>query len=94
MMNYLLDEIKHNYLMSKTYKETCKSLNYVEKLLILVSAVTACVSIFAFASLVPVLVGITSSAVSFKIFATTATIEKYKSIVRKNHAKIALLEND
>ena len=34
--NYLLDELKHNDLMSKKYKKRCKYLNYVEHLLILV----------------------------------------------------------
>ena len=33
--NYLLDEIKHNDLMSEKYKKTFKYLNYVENLLIL-----------------------------------------------------------
>ena len=28
--SYLLDEIKHNDLMSEKYKKTCKYLNYVE----------------------------------------------------------------
>ena len=36
--NYILDEIKHNDLMSEKYKKTCKYLNYVEQLLILASA--------------------------------------------------------
>ena len=48
--NYLLDEIKRNYLMSEKYKETRKYLNYVERLLTLASAVTGCVAISAFAS--------------------------------------------
>ena len=61
--NYLLDEIKHNDLMSENYKNTCKYLNYFEKFLILVSAVTGCVSISTFASLVRVPISITSSAV-------------------------------
>ena len=34
--NYLLDEIKHNDSMSGKYKMTCKYLNYLEKLLIVV----------------------------------------------------------
>ena len=33
--NFLLDEIKHNDLMSEKFKKTSKYLNYVEKLLIL-----------------------------------------------------------
>ena len=52
--DYLLEEIKHNDLMSEKYKKTCKYLNYTENLLILVLTVTGCVSIFAFPSLVHV----------------------------------------
>ena len=35
--NDLLVEIKHNDLMSERYKKTCKYLNFVEHLLILIS---------------------------------------------------------
>ena len=59
--NQLLDEIKHNGLMGDKYKKTCRYLNYVEHLLILISTITGCVSIYAFGSLVDILVGITSS---------------------------------
>ena len=41
--------------MSEIYKKTHKYLNYVERLLILVSKVTGCVSISTFISLVCVL---------------------------------------
>ena len=34
--NFLLEQMKHNDLMNEKYKNTCKYLNYVEKLLILV----------------------------------------------------------
>ena len=74
--NYLLEEVKHNDLMSEKYKKTCKYLNYVEKFFILGSTVTHCVSVFAFASLVFVPVGITTSAVGLKICAITAEIKK------------------
>ena len=57
--NYVLNEIKHNDLISEKNKKTCKYLNYVEHLLILISTITSCVSISAFASLVCVPVGIT-----------------------------------
>ena len=86
--NCLLDEIKHNDLKSEGYKETCKYLNYVEHLFILVSATTFCVSISAFASLsVCVPVGITISAVGIKIFVITAEIETYKWIIKKKKQK-------
>ena len=72
----ILEEIKHNDLMSEKHQKTCKYLNYVEHLLVLASAVTGCVSISAFASLFCVPVGITSSAVGLKICAITAGIKK------------------
>ena len=92
--NYLLDEIKHNDLMSEKYKKTCKYLNYVEHLLILASTVTGCVSNSAFASLVCVPDGITSFVVGIKICAITAGIKNCKSIIRKRkrkHDKLVLL---
>ena len=58
--------------MSEQYKKTCKYLNYVENMLILVSTVTDCVSISGFASLVCVPVAITSSAVGINICTITA----------------------
>ena len=64
---------------------------------ILILTVTGCVSISAFVSLVCVPVGITSSAVGIKIFAVTAGIKKYKSIIKKKkekHDKIVLLGKD
>ena len=56
-------------------------------MLILVSTVTGCVSIFAFASLVCVSVGITSSARAIEICEITAGIKKYKSIIKKKKKK-------
>ena len=53
--NYFSEEINHNDLMRKKYKNTCKYLKYVKHLLILASAVTGCVSISVFSSLVPIL---------------------------------------
>ena len=84
--NYILDEIKHNYLMSekyKKYKKTSKYFNYVEKLLILASAVTGCVSIFAYSLLIYVPVGITSSAVGISICAVTAESKRYYNYKEK-----------
>ena len=55
----------------------------LKHLLVLVLTVTGCVSISAFASLVCIPVGITSSAVRTKIFAVTAEIKKYRSIIKE-----------
>ena len=73
--------------MNEKFKKTCKYLNYVEHLLILVSKITGCISISAFASLVAIPVGITSSAVGIKICAITAGIKKYTSIIQKKKKK-------
>ena len=41
--NQFLEEVKHNELISKKRKKTCKNLNYAEHLLVLASTVTGCV---------------------------------------------------
>ena len=94
--NYLLDELKHNNLMSEQYNKTSCYLNYVENVLILASTVTGCISISAFASLVCVPVIIASSALGIYICAITAGIKKYKSIIKKKkkHGKTVLLRKD
>ena len=72
--NYLIEEINRNELMSKKHKKVCTTLNYIEHFLILGSTITGCVSISAFASLVGIPIGITSSAIVLKICEITAGI--------------------
>ena len=81
--NYFIEEINPNELMGKKHKKVCRVLNYMEHLLILISTVTRCVSIFTFASLVGITRGIMSSAVELKICVITAGIKKYKSIIKR-----------
>ena len=69
------------------HKKACRVLNYAEHSLIVVSTTTRCVSIFAFASLVGILIGITSSAIGLKIWLITAGVKKYKSINKKRKKK-------
>ena len=79
--------------MSKKYEKLCKVLNYIEHLLILVSTVTGCVSISAFA-LVGILVGINSFGIGLKICVITSRIKRYKSLIKKKkkkHGNIVLL---
>ena len=61
--NYFVEEIDQNELMSKKQKMVCTTLKYIEHFLILASDVTEYISIFDFASLVGIPVGIMSSAV-------------------------------
>ena len=69
--------------ISEKYKKTCKYLNQVEKLLILISAVTGRISVYVFPSLVCVAVGITNSPIGIQNFAITAEIKNYKLIIKK-----------
>ena len=52
--------------MSKKHKTVCRVLNYIDHLLIAVSTIIGCVSTSAFASLVDIPMGITSSATELK----------------------------
>ena len=51
--------------MSKKHKKVCITLNYIEHILILASAMTGFISISAFVSLIGIPIGITSSAIGF-----------------------------
>ena len=66
--------------MSEKHKIMCRALNHFEHFLVFISAIL----ISAFASSVGIPVGITSSALGFKICAITSVIKKCKSIIRLN----------
>ena len=68
--------------MSKKHKKVYRVLNYIENLLILVSTVTGCLYVSAFASLVGNSIEITRSAIGLKTCVITAGIKKYKSITK------------
>ena len=66
-------------------------MNYIDLLLIAISAITGCVSISAFVALVGIPIGIASSTIGLKICVITAGIKTYKSIIknkRKKHDEI------
>ena len=73
--------------MSKKHKNVGTTLNYIEHFLILASTITGCVYISAFASLIGIPRGITSSAIGLKICAIASGIKKYKSIIKKKKKK-------
>ena len=80
--------------MSKKHKKLCRILNYIDHSLIVISTIIGYVSISAFASLVSILIGITSSAIGLKICVITEGNKKYKSMIKKKkkkHDKIVLL---
>ena len=79
---YLIEEINQNDLMSKKHKKVCMALNYMEQSLILVSAITGCVSVSANVSLICIFISIASFAVGLKICAIPKGIKK--SILKKH----------
>ena len=85
--NYLIEETNRNEIVSKKHGKVCRTLIYKEHFLISSSTIVGCVSISAIASLVGITKGITSSAIGLKIFAITAAIKKYKSIIKKKKKK-------
>ena len=84
-INYFLEEIKKNKLMSRKHRTVCATLNYTEHVLILAFTITGCIS--AFASLLVIPIGTTSSAIGLKICAIAAEIKNYKSIIKKKKNK-------
>ena len=68
-------------------KRECKALYYVRHFFIFIPAVSGCVSISAFASLVNISVGTTSSAVGSKTCAITTEIKSYQTIFTKKKKK-------
>ena len=69
-------------------------MNYIEHLLISISAVTGYISISSSTSLVGIPIGIMSIGTGLKICVITTEIKKYKSILekkKKKHDEIVLL---
>ena len=82
--NYLSEEINQNELMSKNHKKrVCRVLNYIDHSLIVISTITGCNSISAFAYLVGIPIEIASFAIGLKIWVITAGIKRYNSINKK-----------
>ena len=46
--NYLTEEIKQDNFISKNHEKVCTVVNHIEQSLILISAVTGCVSVSGF----------------------------------------------
>ena len=73
--------------MSRKRKKVCASLNHVKDFLFLASAITGCISISSFASLISSPIRVTDSIKGLKTCAMAAGIKRYKSIVKKKKNK-------
>ena len=74
--NYLFKETNLNELLSKKHRKLSTFLNYIAHLLIVISTITECVSISAFAFLLGIPISVTSSGIGLKICAITSGIKK------------------
>ena len=80
--------------MSKKHEKVYRVLIYIDHSLIVISTISGCVSISAFASLFGISIGITSSVIELKVCAITSGIKKCKSMIKKRkkkHGKMVLL---
>ena len=62
-------------------------MNYIDHSLIVITIITGCVFISAFASSIGISIGITSSAIGLKLCVITAGIKKFKFINKKKKKK-------
>ena len=67
--NYFIKEIEQKELMSKNHRKVSTISNYPEHFLILVSAITGCISISTITFLLVIPIGIRSSVMGLKICA-------------------------
>ena len=70
-------EIEQNGLMSRKHKKLCGILNYIKHFLILAYTITKCISVFAFASLLGIPIGIISSTIGLRF---VQQLQELKSI--------------
>ena len=78
---------------SKKHKNICKTLNYIEKVFILDSAITGCISISAFASLFGIPTGIASSEIRLKMCAILSYCLKCKNNTASKNPKVLRIKN-
>ena len=80
--------------MSRKHKNVYTTLNYLEHFFILDSAITECILISAFASLIGISIGFKCSTIRLKICVIAEGIKKYETIInkeKKKHDKTVLL---
>ena len=87
--NCFVQETAQNELISKKHKKFETAVNCAKHFLILLSAVNGCISVSAFASVLGIPLGITSSVIGLKMYAITGEIKKYKSIIKETKKKNA-----
>ena len=94
MKNYFIEEINQRKLCSKKLSKYVAAFDYIDKILIVLSATSGGVWIISSVSVVGAPVGIAGASFTLIFSLTTGIIKKLLSITRnkkKNHVKILLL---
>ena len=92
--NYFIEEINQRKSCSKKLSKYVAAFDYIDKILIVLSATTGGVSICSFTSIVGALVGIASAGFTLIFSLTTGITKKLLNITRKKkekHDKILML---
>ena len=92
--NYLIEEINQRKSCIKKLSKYFATFDYIDKILIVLSATSGAVSIISFTSIVGMPVGIASQSFTWIFSLTTGIIKKLLSITRnkkKKHNKILML---
>ena len=92
--NYFYQEINQRKSYSKKLNKYITAFDYIDKILILVSATTGGVSIISFTSFVGATVGIASASFTLSFSLATGIVKKILNITRnkkKKHGKILML---
>ena len=85
--NYFINEINERKSCSKKLSKYVTTFDYIDKILIILSATTGGVSIFSFTSVIGAPVGIASASFTLAFSLTTGTIKKLLSTTRKKKKK-------
>ena len=92
--NYFINEINERKSCSKKLSKYVTTFDYIDKILIILSAATGGVFIFSFTSVIGVPVGIVSASFTLIFSITTGIVKKLLKITRnkkKKHDKILML---
>ena len=92
--NYFINEINERKSYSKKLSKYVTTFDYIDKILIILSAATGGVFIFSFTSVIGVPVGIVSASFTLIFSITTGIVKKLLNITRnkkKKHDKILML---
>ena len=86
--NYFIEEINQRKSCSQKLNKYITTFDYIDKILVVLSATTGGVSIISFASVIGAPVGVASASFTLIFSLTTGVVKKLLDITRKKRKKI------